>query len=159
MYLARYITKVLPYYRFLFNCTFLHKSEIFHTPCVKNLRSYVRNLPVAFHVGTSTTSFEAGGNYCCFLDPAPPSSSSPPPLSLPSPPPPSSPSPPPPSSPSPPPPLPPPPPAAGSLLDSRRKGMSLTAVVVNCRRRPTLLPLPRLSGTKPTGGGHPDKWD
>ena len=51
------------------------------------------------------------------------------------------------------------PPAAGSVLDSRRKGTSLTAVVVNCRRRHTLLPLPRLSGTKPTGGGHPDKGD
>jgi len=28
----------LQYYRFPFNCPFLHKSEIFYTPYVKNLR-------------------------------------------------------------------------------------------------------------------------
>ncbi len=25
------------YYRFLFNCTFLHRLEIFYTPCVEHI--------------------------------------------------------------------------------------------------------------------------
>ena len=45
-------------YRFQFNCTFLHKLEIFYTPYVKNLRSDVRNLPVAFDVGISTITYQ-----------------------------------------------------------------------------------------------------
>jgi len=32
------ITRAMVYYRFPFNCPFLHKSEIFYTPYVKNLR-------------------------------------------------------------------------------------------------------------------------
>ena len=41
-----------------------------HAPASPGLP--VRNLPVAFHVGTNTTTFEAGENYCCFLDRLPP---------------------------------------------------------------------------------------
>ena len=138
-------------YSFQFNCTFLHKSEIFYTPYVKNLRSDVRNLPVAFDVGISTItyqgedcrkgreSFDAGeyprsraavlvlSTAAVFtLPPAtifalPPATvvTLPPATiaALPS--------------------------AAGSVIYSQRKGASLTATVINCCCRHTLLPLPQ----------------